>query len=215
MTIVTLDTRLRTIASNGRSRGYDRDPIAFEHGELRLIQRGLGQVIEGLDGVDRESSGQAAVPDVDPRGTVFVHPTNFPAAIFLLEREEGAEVHFVSDSDGRTGEDAHGESQSIALGSYPLLNALAEERAKGQVGIRAFDLFEETGHEEQETFRSGVIASAIGVPPVDQDFSDPSESTGEFLATAISVEQGQDVHTDNWIKTQPPVIKICLAKRVK
>lgn len=130
----------------------------------------------------------------------------------MLEREEGAEVHFVSDPNRRAGKDAHGEGQGITFGSYPLLNALAEDRAEEEIGVSAFDLFEETSHEEQEAFRSGVITSAIGIAPVDQDFSDPSEGAGEFLAAAVGVEEGEDVHTDNWIKPQPSVIKICLVK---
>ena len=212
MTVVTLNTRLRAIPGNGGSGGYDRDPIAFDDGELRLIHGGLGQVVEGLDGIDRKGRGQTAVPNVDPGGTVFVHPTDFPATVFLLEREEGAKVHFVSDSDGCAGEDAHGEGQSIALGPYPLLKTFAEDGTKGEIGISAFDLFEEASHEEQEAFRGSVITGTISVPPVDQDFSDPSESAGEFLSTAVSVEEGEDIHANNWIKSQPLVIKIGLAE---
>lgn len=51
----TLGTRLRTISHNRVIGGYDGNPIALEDRELRLIQWGLGQVIESLNGVDRES----------------------------------------------------------------------------------------------------------------------------------------------------------------
>jgi hypothetical protein len=115
MAVDALSTRSRTVPHNRRSGGYDRNPIAFEDGDLRLIQGGLGQVIESLDGVDRKSRGQPAIPDIDPGRTVFVHPTSFPTAVFLLEREEGTEIHFVPDSNGRASEDTHGESQGIAF----------------------------------------------------------------------------------------------------
>jgi len=99
MAAVALSTRLGTISRNGRSGGYDGNPVAFEDGELRLIQRGLGQVLESLDCVDCKSCGQTAVADVDPGGTVLVHPTSFPTTVFLLEREKGAKVQFVPDPD--------------------------------------------------------------------------------------------------------------------
>ena len=65
MTLVTLNTRLGSIPGDRRGRRYNRNPVAFEDRELRLIQGSLGQVIESLDRVDRKGCGQAAVPDVD------------------------------------------------------------------------------------------------------------------------------------------------------
>jgi len=118
----------------------------------------------------------------------------------LLECEKGSEVHFVPNSDGRASKDAHSEGQRIAFGSYPLLDALTEDGAQGKIGFSPFDLFEETSHEEEEAFRSSVVAGTVGVPPVDQDFSDPSESAREFVATSVGVEEGQDVHADDRIE---------------
>ena len=215
MTVVTLDTRWRSISRNGGSGGYNRNTVAFEDGELWLIQGGLGQVVESFDGVDCKGCGETTVPDADPRGTILVHPTGLPTAVFLLEREKGAEIHLVPDSDGRASKDAHGEGERITLGAYPLLDALTEDRAKGKISVSAFDLLQETGHEEQEAFRSGVVAGAIGIPPVDEDFPDPSKRAREFFTAAVCVEEGQDVHADDWVKTQSPVIKVCLAKRVE
>jgi hypothetical protein len=136
-------------------------------------------VIESLDGIDRKSRGQTAIADFDPGGTIFVHPTGFPTAVFLLESERRVRRSISSRiPTGRASKDTHGESQSITFGSYPFLNALAEDRAKGKIGFCAFYLLEETSHEEQEAFRSGVVTGAVGIPPVYQDFSDPSESWG-------------------------------------
>jgi len=99
MAMDPFSTRLRAISHNRIIGGHDGNPIAFENRELRLVQRGLGEVIESFDGVDGESGGQTTVADVDPRGAIFVHPTGSPTAIFLLEREEGAKVHFVPNAD--------------------------------------------------------------------------------------------------------------------
>lgn len=115
MAVDPFGTRLRAISHNRIIGGYDGNPITFENRELRLIQRGLRQVIESFNGVDREGGGQTTIADVDPRGAIFVHPARFPTAIFLLEGKEGAEVHFVPDADGRASKDAHGESQGIAF----------------------------------------------------------------------------------------------------
>ena len=95
------------------------------------------------------------------------------------------------------------------------MDALTEDRAKGQIGGSAFDLFQKTGHEEQEAFWSGVVAGAIGVPPVDQDLPDPSKSAGEFFATAVGVEEGEDVDADDRVKALSLMIKVGLAKRVE
>lgn len=157
-------------------------------------------MIESLDGIDRKGCGEASIPDTDPRRTILVHPTSFPSAIFLLKREERAKVHLVPDSDGRASKDAHCESQCIALGAYPLLDALTEDGAKGKIGVSAFDLLQKTGHEEQEALWGGVVAGAIGVPPVDQDLSNPSKSTRELFATAVGVEEGEDVHADDRVE---------------
>jgi len=54
MAVVTLNTRRRAICHNGRIWGYDRNPVAFDDWELRLIHEGLGQMVEGFDGVDRK-----------------------------------------------------------------------------------------------------------------------------------------------------------------
>jgi hypothetical protein len=75
-------------------------------------------------------------------------------------------------------------------------------------------LFEETSHEEQEAFWSGVITSAIDVSPVDQYILDPSESMGEFLTAAIRVEKSQDVHAHDRIKPLSSVIKVGLVELV-
>jgi hypothetical protein len=75
-------------------------------------------------------------------------------------------------------------------------------------------LFEETSHEEQEAFRSGVVAGAIGISPVDEDFSNPSKSSGEFVAAPVGVEEGENVNADNWVKAQSPLIKVRLAEGV-
>jgi hypothetical protein len=171
-------------------------------------------VIEGFYGIDRKGCSQTAVPDTDPGAAIFVHPTGFPAAVFLLECEEGSKVHFIPNSNGRASEDAHSEGQGITFGSNSFLNALAEDRAKGKISFSALDLLEETSHEEEEALRSGVVTGAVGISPVDKDFSNPSESSGEFIATAVSVEEGEDVHADDRVKTQSLVIKICLVKRV-
>jgi len=85
MAVVTLNTRRRAICHNGRIWGYDRNPVAFDDWELRLIHEGLGQMVEGFDGVDRKGRGQTAVAYVDPGGSIFVHPTGFPTTVFLLE----------------------------------------------------------------------------------------------------------------------------------
>ena len=103
MLVMALSTRWGAIYHNGRIWRYDGDTVAFEDGELWLIHGGLGQMIEGLDGIDRKGRGQTAVADVDPRGTVFVHPTSFPTTIFLLESEKGSKVHLVPDPNGRAG----------------------------------------------------------------------------------------------------------------
>ena len=158
-------------------------------------------MIESLDGVDCESRGQTPVADVDPRVTIFVHPAGLPTAIFLLEGEKGTEVHFIPDSDRRASENPHGQSQSIPFASPPLLDTLPEDRPQENICVGVFRLLEETGHEEQEAFRSRVVARAIGIPPVDQDFSDPSESLGELVAATVDVEERQDVHADDWVKT--------------
>lgn len=171
-------------------------------------------MIEGLDGIDCEGCGQTAVSDVDPGRTVFVHPASFPTAVFLLESEKGSKVHFVPDSNGCASKDTHGEGKSITFRSYPFLDALAEDRAEGKIGFSTLDLFEETSHEKQEAFWSGIVAGAIGIPPIDEDFSDPCESSGEFIAAPIGVEEGEDIYTDNWVEAQSPLIKICLGKRV-
>jgi hypothetical protein len=94
------------------------------------------------------------------------------------------------------------------------LNSLAEYRAKGKIGFGSLDLLEETGHEEEEAFWSGVVTGAICISPVDEDFSDPSESVWKLVATTVGEEEGEHVHTDDRIKTPPLAIKVCLAKRV-
>lgn len=93
------------------------------------------------------------------------------------------------------------------------MNALAEDRAKGKIGFSAFDLFEETSHEEQEAFWGSVVTGAVCVPSVYQDFLDPREGSREFIAATVGVEEGENVHTDDRVETQPLVIKICLGKR--
>ena len=169
-------------------------------------------MIEGLDGIDCKGCGQTAVADVDPGRTIFVHPTSFPTTVFLLEGEKGSKVHFVPDSNRCASKDTHSEGKSIAFRSYPFLNALAEDRAKGKICFCALYLFEETSHEEQEAFRSSVITGTIGVSPVDEDFSDPSKSSGEFVAAPVGVEEGENVDTDNWVEAQSPLIKVRLAE---
>lgn len=41
-------------------------------------------MIEGLDGVDCKGRGQTAVTNVDPGGTIFVHPADLPTTVFFL-----------------------------------------------------------------------------------------------------------------------------------
>ena len=94
------------------------------------------------------------------------------------------------------------------------MNSLAEYRAEGKVGFSTLDLLEETGHEEQEAFWSGVVTGTIGISPVNEDFSDPGKSVEKLIATAVSGEEGEHVHTDDGIEAQPLVIKIGLAERV-
>ena len=158
---------------------------------------------------------QTAIADVDTGVTKFVHPASFPTAIFLLEIEEGEKVCFVLDADRGASEDAHGESQCIAFRSDSLLNAMVKDGEKGMTSFSPFDLLEETSHEEQEALWSGIVTSAIGISPVDQDVFDPSESLGELMTASIGVEEGQDVHADDWVKTQSLVIKIGLSRRVR
>lgn len=132
----------------------------------------------------------------------------------MLEGKKGSKVHFVTNSDGGTGENAHGESESIAFRSYFFLNTLAEDGAKGKIGFSAFDLLEETSHKEEEAFWSGVVTGAVGIASVYQDFLDPSESSGEFFAATVGVEEGENIHAYDRVETEPLVIKICLGKRV-
>ena len=94
------------------------------------------------------------------------------------------------------------------------MNALAEDGAKGKIGFSALDLFEETSHEEEEAFWGGVVASAIGIPSVYQDFSDPSECSGEFVTATVGVKEGQDIDADDRVETQPLLIKIRLGEGV-
>jgi hypothetical protein len=94
------------------------------------------------------------------------------------------------------------------------LNSLAEYGSEGQIGFSTLDLLEETGHEEQEAFWSGIVTGAIGISPVNENFSDPSKSVGKFIATAVGGEEGEHVHADDRIEAQPLAIKIGLAERV-
>ena len=82
---------------------------------MRLIEWSARQVIQSLDGVDRESRGQTAISDVDTGRAVFVHPTGTPTTVFLLKGEKSSKVHFVPDPDRRASKDPHSEGQSIAF----------------------------------------------------------------------------------------------------
>ena len=186
--------------------GYVRKSITVGHGDLWCA--------ESLDSIDRKCRGQAAIPYFDPRTTISIHPASFPTAVFLLECEEGPKVHIVTDAGRCASEDTHSKNQSISLGSNYLSNPLTKNRTKRKVGFSPFDPVEETTHEEQETFGSHIITSAIYVPPVDQDVLDPCEGIRELVTTAVGIEEGQGVHADDWIEMQSCVVKIGLAKRV-
>ena len=92
---------------------------------------------------------------------------------------------------------------------------MVKDGEKGMARFSPFDLLEETSHEEQEALWSGIVTSAIGISPVDQDVFDPSESLRELVTPSIGVEEGQDVHADDWVKTQSLVVKIGLSRRVR
>jgi hypothetical protein len=146
--VVALGTGRKATSHDERSGGWNGNSVSLEDGELRLIQRGLRQVVESFDGVDRESCGQTPVPNTYPGVTIFAYPTDLQTAVLLLESEKGSKVYFVPDSNRRASKDTHGECQSVAFRSYPLLNPFAKDGTKGKIGFSALDLLQETSHEE-------------------------------------------------------------------
>ena len=101
-----LTNRLRGVLYKTRIVGCDGNSIPKKS---QSIRRRLGQVVECLNGIDRKCCSQTTIADVDPRGTVLIHPPRFPTTVFLLEIEEGPKVHFVSDANRCASNYTHGK----------------------------------------------------------------------------------------------------------
>lgn len=173
---------------------------------------GLGRGLDGFDGHGRRQSG---VTDEEARRAVLVDPADFEAPVFALEREESAEVDVVLDADKVADEDAHGELEAVAFGADVVLDAFFEQGLQEGVEVGVSVRCEEAAEEVEEAFGVLVVSRPLDVGAVEKDFVDPVQGLGEFVAAAVRVEQRQNVHADDGVKSGPGVIKVGLCSRFK
>lgn len=166
------------------------------------------------DGVKRKRGGEPAVAELESRRAVLVYPPGPPPAVLVLKREQRREVAFHAQADGRAGQHAHGEGESIARAPRALKDALTKERRKTSVqgGVTARAAQEARG-EEEETLGGLVVPCAVEIGPVGEHAEDPVEGQGELVSASVGVEQAEDVQGDDRVRACSLGVKVRLSER--
>ena len=93
--------------------------------------------------------------------------------------------------------DAHGECESVPLGTEMLRDTLGEYSADSLASVNGHG--EETGEEIKEGVWTIVIERSARVRSVLQHFVNPVKGLPELAATAVGVEKGEHIDADNRI----------------
>ncbi len=166
--------------------------------------------MHSFDGLDRKRGRKSPIANLDPGGSIRVHPSNLPASVVALKIKKRSEINLVPHAHIVADQDPHRQRQGITLYADPLRYPLFQQRTQATVQIRVSRLLQETRKEEEEALRRCIITGPIEVSPVHEHAVHPLQRVRQIAPATVRVEQAEDVHAYNWIKTWSIMIEVGL-----